>query len=557
MKRIICLLLVILMVGVLFVSCGDPSGDEPSTDPGTTDVPSTGDGDGDGNDGNGDGGNDDDPTPAAKWYDEVKFPQGTSITLQLSNVEDKELSCGCARYMQGPETVLDGDGGFEKVQNEVLKRNDAAKAALGLEVNYTYINKDWGQGISGAIIESEKLGPGMTPDMYCDQMYDMAGLSYQHGIFSNILKYTQSKKAGVDGWKEGAGYFHISSTNGYNVQLMNDMALTSNKQFLIASDYYVDVMRAMFVMPFNLEMYAGYAAPDDENAENLYKTVKDGKWTWDQMLTFAGVYNGSGKASMDSERVLMALSVGGLPAMGIVYSSKFENFTYNNGVYTLSENCTEVVNAFKSAAEVARHNSVLCGEATRGDAPAVEKCKEVFTSGRALFAGPQMLGVVEEENFLKMSKLSIVPVPKTKRTAEYNTAINTRARVGALSFNSPLKKETSAWIQYSTEKSDVVKKEYFEKAMNSKYLSGTGAEEMLDFIYKKVGSSKSMILDHLILYKDWDMQKHTWTSLIQKEDYQAHENDINTIYLTAVQAKQSVLNDIMVEWSKADEITAE
>ncbi len=543
MKRIICLMLVVLMIGALLVSCGDKKepgkepGKEPSTQTPPTTTPPT------------------PTTPTTNWYDSIKFPTGTTITIQLSEYDDPELANGHRKYMQGPADYFDiaGDGGFEAVQNEVLRRNDDTKLKLGLDVNYVYINSDWGAGIVDDIAGAEAAGVGNTPDVYSDQMYDMAYLSIQHGIFSNILKYTQTNRQNVKGWKEGAGYFHISTTNGYNVQLMDDMALTKDKQFLIASDYFVDVMRAMLVMPFNLKMYEGEVDSSETAAADLYQLVKDGKWTWDVLLSYGeAVYDGSGKANKDSEMMLMPLSIGGLPAVGFVYSSALVNFEYKNGEYTLKESDSEIVKAFESAAKVARHTAVACDDDLKGNAPAVKKCKEIFTSGRALFAGPQMLGAVEETNFMTMEKLSILPVPKNNTRSTYNTTINTRARVGAISFHSPLKKQASAWVQLSTENSDVVKKEYFDKAMNSKYLAGSGANEMLDLIYKNVGSNKSMILDHLILHKNGDMEQHTWTSMIQAGNYQGHETDIGGVYSSAVQAKQSVLDDILQLWQAAD-----
>ncbi len=558
MKRLLCLLMVILMVAALLVSCGgggkDDDGDDGNNTPPVTD---------NGNNGNEnenqtpDDGEDEgeDEIPEESWYDDVKFPKGTSITLQLSNLNDIELINGCQKYMEGPETQNDSGTGFEKVQNEVFKRNEAAKAALGLTVIYDYIAEDWGAGITTAIQQAEKSGN--SPDMYCDMMYDMAGLTLQHEIFTNLLKYTQENKKNVLGWKEGAGYFALDSENGYNETLMEDMALTDDKMFLLASDYYMDVMRAMFVMPFNATLYKDYVNTSDPDAKEFYALVQRGEWTWDKLLTFNTVYGGgSSKASVNDDRMLMALSVSGLSGNGIVYSTAFKTYDYNEttGVYTLKSSCTELVNAFKAADKLSKENSIACGEATRGQPGGVEKCKEVFTSGRALFAGPQMLGVVEEAAYTQMEGLSIVPVPKTARMADYNTAINTRARVGALSYNSSKQKETSAWIQYCTETSEAVRTEYFENAMKSNYLSGSsGASDMLNLIYNSIGDSKSMVIDHLLLFKDWqNLHQYTWSQMIQDSDFTKHATTIQNTYTSAVQAKQSVLDEIMVAWNASD-----
>ncbi len=539
MKRLICLLLAALLVMTMFVSCFGPKDDPGKDDPGKDD----------------DGEDEDPPVVVEKeWYEDVKFTDKT-ISLYLSNNADKELAPGCRKYMQGPESSLDPDApdatGFEKVQNEVLKRNDEAKATLGLNVSYEYSVADWGSAIGDI---REKEASAKNPDMYCNMMYDMGGLTTQN-VFSNILKYTQEDD-GIDGWAEGAGYLNIKRTKGYNIDLMKDMALTEDKQFLIASDYFLDVLRAMIVMPFNMDMYTNYANPTDANCEELYAMVENGEWTWDKLINFRNVYTDSANATLESNRALMALSVGGLSAIGLIYSTAFTNYTVQEGTtvsYKLNEKCDELTRIFAKAADIVNTKGVVCGPTTRGDDTGVLACKKMFTDGHALFAGPNMLGVIEETEFGNMTQLSILPVPKVGPRDEHNTAINSRARVGALSYKSANKAETTAWIQFCTEKSAIVREEYFDKAMNNKYLAGSGAAEMLTFIYEHIGDNKSMILDNMIMASDWTIgHTNAWSQLIKADDFKGHANDIDTQYRSSVEAKQTVLNGIVTSWYNQD-----
>ncbi len=572
MKRVISLLLVLIMAFALLVSCGDepttPSGDGQGTntggntgntggntgDTGNTGGNTGGTGNTGGNtDGTGNTGDDVGDTPTTPWEDEVKFDDVT-IKLLLSKLDDAELPTGCQKYMQGPESTLDEEAdnatGFERVQNEVLLRNEAARDKLGLDVQYDYIAAKWGE--AAAVIRDREQGQN-APDMYCDMMYDMSSLTIQNGIFANILKYTQ-EDLGVPGWVDGAGYFKISNVNGYNVSLMQDMALTDDKQFLIAGDYYMDVLRAMLVMPFNMEMYTNLVNPSDADCSQLYQDVLDGMWTWDMLMSFSKVYTGSGNASLESDNILMALSIGGLTATGLIYSTAFQCYTVeDDGTYSLNDTCSELSRIFSKASQLVTTGGVVCDDTTRGDDKGVIACKRKFTAGGALFAGPNMLGVIEETEFGEMGQLSILPIPKVGEYDEYNTAINSRARVGALSFHSTKKAETSAWIQYCTEHSDKVRAEYFDKAMNDKYMSGSGAKEMLDFIYANVGDNKSMILDQMIMAKDWiNGGDYTWTQLIKAGDFTGHANDIDAQYKTAIQQKGGILDTILEEWNQSD-----
>ncbi len=489
------------------------------------------------------------PVEPVNWYDNVDF-DGATIEVQLSNLEDMSLFCGCQKYMQGPESLMDtSNGGYEKVYNEVLLRNEAARETLGLYVQYDYIARDWSTVI-GYISDLEASGNGM--DMYCDMMYDMAGLSYRNGVFANILKYTQDD-SGINGWTEGAGYFKLTNENGYMVDLMKDMSLSDDKQFLIAGDYYMDVIRGMYVMPFNASLYTTYINPSDADCGDLYDAVSAGTWTWDALMAMNTIYLSDAPATIYSDYLLMALSVGGLSATGLIYSTAFKSYTVNsNGAYILNENAGDLVNIFRKAGELATTKGVATTPKTEQEGVAQAQAK--FTYGEALFAGPTLLSAVETPEFSEMDQLSILPVPKLGKFVDYNTAISSRARVGALGFGSEKKKETSAWIQYCTENSYNVRAEYFDKAASSKYLSGTSeTREMLEFIYDHIDENKSMILDLMVLSNDWMVgSDYCWDRLIKGDAFTQYQNDLHSVYTEAITAKQDVLDDIMSSWATAD-----
>ena len=487
------------------------------------------------------------------WYDTLDFDK--NLTIMISNAVDNELSSGGDSYMKGPDLKLDETGGsFEKVQNAVYDRNRAAKKALGVELSYIYCDKSWGS-VAGDIRTREQSGNG-TADMYCDLMHDLVALSVEQGMFSNLLKYTEKNDAQIEGYV--GGYLDIRAKNGYYVDYMNDMALSDDKMFLVASDYYLDVLRAMLVMPFNLQMYIDRIDSTDTNGEKLYAMVEDGDWTWDKFMTMSSVYTGTGNATINDDNLLMALSCGGLSAIGLIYSTAFTTFdiTYveDKAVYNLSQEARSVIDQiFRKAAQVVSTNGVVCDESTYGDVNGVIAAKETFTNGQALFAGPNMLGVIEEDAFQNMDRLSILPVPKLSTEYEYNTAINTRARVGAVGFSSTNKKEISALIQYMTEESEEVKDEYFNKAMTGKYLVGSGAGKVLTMIYNNIGDNKSMIIDNLILARNDSVgRSYTWAELIKDSFFEGNANNVSTLWSEAISAKQSVLNSAVEDWYECD-----
>jgi hypothetical protein len=538
--RLLSLLLVVIMAVSMLVSCGEKDTGKTSTGGGSTTGGTT------------------TTTTGSNWWDDVDF-NGQTLTIQVSTATDNELASGGRKYMEGPDVQIavdSGSTGTEKVQNEVYLRNQAAMSDLNVTLKYVYSTEEWGS-VKSSIVEKETAGTN-CPDMYCDMMYDMVAASLENNptkVFANILKLTTTNVAGLSDWR-GDGYFNISSSAGYYTDLMSDMALSEDKMYLIASDYYLDVLRAMFVMPFNLQMYVDRVNADDTTGEDLYQLALDGDWTWDELMKMSNVYSGSGTATINSDNLLMALSVGGLSATGLIYSTAFTNYTTgtdSNGrtTYTLNSSSSIIDQIFQKTYQLVSTSGVVC--VTGGDTQSVIDAKEKFTKEGALFAGPSMLGVIEEDDFQSMTKLSILPVPKLNASSEYNTAINSRARVGAISYSSQNKVAMSAFIQYQTENSEDVKNEYFSKAMSGKYLAGAGAGSVLTMIYDNIGSNKASILDNLVLARDWSVGvEYAWTQLIKADNFTGHATDINSQYKTCVDAKQSVLNAAIAAWYLCD-----
>ena len=555
--RLISLFLVLVMVFAMLVACGDdkkPNDDDEDEDDdkGSSNV---GGGGGDLDDA-GDGG-DVGTVPSSNWWDTLAFDK--TLNIMISNATDNELTPGGERYMKGPDMKQDesgsGGGSFEKVQNAVYDRNRAAKKVLGVDLMYMYCDRTWGS-VAGDIREREYSGNG-TADMYCDLMYDLVHLSVEMGMFSNLLKYTKKNSAKVDGYV--GGYLDITAKKGYYTDLMSDMSLSNDKQFLVASDYYLDVLRAMLVMPFNLDMYIDRIDSTDINGENLYSLVDEGEWTWDMLMGMSNVYTGTGNATLNDDNLLMALSVGGLSAVGMIYSTSFSTFNIDyvddTVVYTLSQEARSTIDQlFQKAYAVVNTSGIVCDETTAGDVNGVIACKEAFTGGGALFAGPSMLGVIEEDAFQNMEdRLSILPVPKLSTDYEYNTAVTSRARVGAVGFHSANKVEMSALIQYMTENSAEVKDAYFDMVPVGKYMTGSGTKNMLTFIYNNIGSNKSMILDNLVLARNHEVGiEYLWSELIQENYFEGNANKVSELWNAAISAKQIVINDAIEDWYECD-----
>ena len=544
LTKVLCLMLVLVMVFAMAVACGKKDDSKPNN--------GNNSGNNGGNGGNG-GTTNPGETTEAKWYDSVDFGQKT-LTIQLSNdTADPELPADVA-YIQGPDKISETTG-VDKVKNLVKERNrnvESKKNGINVKIDYKYTlvegYSDRWSHVSSVIAQAERnYSNSNKADLYIDLMYDMLGAACEKAVFDNILKYTKTD-SGVAGWV--GGYFDIESYNGYNTALMSDMTLTEDRQVLIASDYFLDVLRAMLVLPFNLSMYTEYAT-DDADAAKLYQMVLDGKWTWDQLLSYNGVASSAGSATIDDSRILMAIANGGMMASGFLYSTDYTIYKQDGDKYTLKTTCSELQQLFSKAGTLSGVRGIVM---LPGESAAVGESNRKFTSGEALFATVNMLGILETADFQGMAQgsLSILPIPKLNENREYSTLTNSRARVGALSYHSTNQAAMSAYIQLSTEESGTVKNTYFDDAILGKYLAGSGASNILNMIYNRLGNAKNAIIENLILNRDWTIGKaNCWSQLI-KEDNMTGNQNISSMMAACVGAKQEVLNKAVEAWKTAD-----
>lgn len=490
----------------------------------------------------------------ANWWDDVDF-DGQTLTIQLSDdVADPELPA-IKEYIQGPDKQSGSDTGVDKVKNAIYLRNNRVKGkknGINVKLEYKYTQctaaDRWSQ-VRSVIVNAERnYASSDKADLYIDLMYDMVGAACEKGVFDNLLKYTK-EDSGVSGWE--GGYFELESYNGYNTALMEDMAMTADRQVLLASDYFLDVIRAMLLMPFNLSMYADLM-PDDADAAGLYEIATSGQWTWDKLMSFKNVASNTGAATIDDEKLLMVVANGGMMASGILYSTSYQTYMEKaTGGYTLKPTCSQVVELFAKAGELAKSQGVVV---LSGESAAVTQANQKFTSGGALFATVNMLGILEENDFQEMGqgKLSVMPVPKLNDGADYSTLTNSRARVGALSYHSTNQKAMSAYIQLSTELSEETKSLYFNNAMGGKYLAGAGAGEVLNMIYNNLGNSKNAIIENLILARDWNIGKdNCWAQLIKKDGMTGNATNISSKYSSCISAKQTILDTAVAAWADA------
>ena len=183
----------------------------------------------------------------------------TLIFQFTDNDNNQELSSGCKRYLAG------GDSNYnEEIDKSVKKRNAAAENLTKVRVTYDYWPNTEDYGWGSCIDKIEKIvnsqSTGQVPDVYCNFVYDMVGASVK-GCFANLRGTSRGS-----GELKGLNYFEFLDDDydenvdnrGYMDEYMRSVTLSMHKMYILASDYFTDMIRAFFIIPVGTKLLETY-----------------------------------------------------------------------------------------------------------------------------------------------------------------------------------------------------------------------------------------------------------------------------------------------------------
>ena len=556
--RIISLLLVMIMVLSCFAGCGIIGGGPDEEDPndngsgpnldGPPDI-GTGTGEDEGN-----------------WWEKIKYDD-TTLLFKMTNCDNSdELPSGCEQYLAGTFNDLNRE---DPINELITQRNEDAYDLTKVTVTYDYYPDE--QSLYGfsrarnAIYDEIMSNSSATPDMYCNWMTDLLICSLK-GCFANLY----SRNYGVGDYK-GNNHFNLKN-DGYMADLMGSLTLSTQKIYVIASDYFIDLIRAFFVVPVNVSlfnsiaqaMYPDVANPDintffDEvkpcTCTNYDSSTKctdecaDGGWTYDRLMQFSEkIYQASGTDNKESinDRLGFALGANGLPAAGLVYTSsvtiisktwnadeKKYDYAYpatNQNLYDLVGKISDMMNtpgvyfATKADAESLNYE---------GEKTALLGIRNQFVSNKMLFGGIVLVGSLEYDAYQNMKTperggFGVVPVPVYKAGDDYLTQIHVVGRAGAIRYNTSKFVQCSAFLHYQSCNSQEIKDDYYEYTLVHGAAGGPnsveGNIEMLQYIRQNVRTSFDKLFEDAIgfMYEDVipDSENNRFHTLLANNGYQ-------------------------------------
>ncbi len=200
---------------------------------------------------------------------EKPFRVYTSINVAASGMGNSNF------LIEGTDEV---NGGM--VSDAVLERNIRVEELLGIKLEFTQININY-LDIPADIRRLTASGLDEF-DLVINDLFSFANLSIE-GQFRNVLD-----EACVSDFERSYWYGDYE-----------DIRLMDGYQYILAGDYFIDVMRSAHLLPMNKQSYEdNYQRAPDE----LYDAVLNYEWTYEKMNDIiSGIYSAWAIAPTNSD----------------------------------------------------------------------------------------------------------------------------------------------------------------------------------------------------------------------------------------------------------------
>ena len=434
------------------------------------------------------------------------FPwTNATLTFEMTdNSNGQELPSGCRNWMAGEST-----GTASMTQQAAAERNDEALEKTKIAVEYSYLpdndnRYEWGANYNRI---QQNQGKGLYSDMYCNFVYDLMGASLL-GCFHN-LKTTQ----------HGTNYFEfagkadygttVGDSTGYMYEYMTSLSIDEKKMYLVASDYFIDLIRAYFCVPVNVAMLEDLAADDvlglgrDNTITDFTNAVSKGKWTYDLVMKYSAKF---GDANVASQKKGFAVATHSLSGAGLLYTTDVKLFTDarkeagnnfevtgDNSPYTYTDTNEKLYTFAANLQALVESSGVVIfrDHETSGADNNLLGIRSQFSKHQVLFGGVILLGSLEYKDYQDMKAeggkgFLVVPVPlyddyavyneQTGEVKGYSTQIHNVGRIGAISVKTNKFSECSAFLDFQSTHSRAVRDTYYDFDLVHSVVGGADEE---------------------------------------------------------------------------------
>ena len=466
MKKLISMLLALCIAVATLASCG--GGGETQSKP-SSESQSQG---GSGSDSGSEGGTD---------WSNVNFG-GEELKISISVNQDEECTFPAADiYTRGPD-----HSSTDKVQKMVSDRNIYVANTLGLSV--VYEETDWKYSeVYPHLQQLVQLGGSDAPDIYNNDIYGLLR-GMLDNAFRNVLDPDESLGE--------TSYFNFES-DGWYWDYMQGTTFDPNKIYLIASDYFIDMIRMAWVIYLNVELY-NEAWGSAYDLETLYTLTLAGEWDYSFLMQLAEESHrdtvNQGITDKDDE-VIGFVGNSVMPRV-FIWTNGISTVEYDEKGYadTLRMTLPDLYESALGYRDIYSHKGVM---QTAG----VLDATELFLQKTSVLA-MSVLGEMESEQVRSVEGLTkgVMPYPKYSLEEQdwYHTMVHDQAELGAIMNTTSKFTEASAWLQMMAEESVAVLGEYYEKTLKLKYNDDPLNKQMIDLVHDTIDNPFESVMMYYI-----------------------------------------------------------
>jgi hypothetical protein len=335
------------------------------------------------------------------------------------------------------------------------------EALLNIKFKYTQMDEDYGT-VEKAM--SKIIMAGLDEyDLFINDIRSVANLSLQ-GMFQNIRN--------VPVFELGENYWYRD--------FMDDVSIGNEKSFILAGDYFIDILRNCNVLFLNSSML------DEERSlgatDELYRMVLEGKWTMDEFLLLVKAFlkdlDGNGKYDKNDQYGFICTGTWGSAIPFMIASDTNVVTKDKDGIPSLTINNPKSIELHDYLSRLYAKES-----GTNSEMDMLSLISE-FQNRRSLTIGLQRLCALQDLRNMT-DEFSILPYPKLNlQQANYVTSAHDTTEIGAIPVTTPNFDMTCVTLEaLCRETKKTVMPVYYEQALKIKYARDEYSAQIIDLIH--------------------------------------------------------------------------
>ncbi|MCL2517343.1 MAG: hypothetical protein FWF15_02150 [Oscillospiraceae bacterium] len=376
--------------------------------------------------------------------------------------------------------MIEGTGQFDGdiVNDAVYMRNMDVENLLNVKFAYTQIDEDYGtiENILSKLI----MSGSDEYDLIINDLRSLVNLSLEN-MFLNY------KKTDV---------FDLSQNYWYNA-VMEDIAIGKEKSFILAGDYFIDMLRNCHALFLNKSMLEDQIKG---GSDELYQKILDGKWTFEEFAALTKAFlkdlDGDGVIkNADDQFGFICVGTWG-SAIPFMMAADTDIFTKDaDGIPELTINNPKslllhesLAKLFVSSFDSGANSTFLAGDLVKN-----------FQSRKSLMVGYQRLSTLEQLRSME-DEISILPYPKlTPEQPNYITAAHDTIEVGAIPTTTPNFDMICVVLEVlNRETMKTVIPPYYEQSLKIKYTRDDTSAQIIDIIHDSLGNVFALAYSQIV-----------------------------------------------------------